>query len=77
MNGSILLGFCSSTTVNSRDFIINKYGEVKRKELGESKYRIVRKVEGFGFGTGDVLRFRYSAMGRCIKLINETKRVDM
>lgn len=31
MIGNILLGFCSSLQVNSVDYIINKYGEVKKK----------------------------------------------
>lgn len=43
MIGNILIGFCSSMTVNSLDYVINKYGDIKRKSNNESKYRLVRK----------------------------------
>lgn len=78
MIGNILVGFCSSMSVNSLDYVINKYGEVKKKNNCESKYRLVRKgLEGFGFACGDVLRFRYVGLGKCIRIWNETKRVGM
>jgi hypothetical protein len=31
MIGNILIGFCSSMSVNSIDYVINKYGDLKRK----------------------------------------------
>lgn len=43
MVGNILLGFCSNMGMYSLDFIINKYGEIKRKNVNESKYKYVRK----------------------------------
>lgn len=43
MMGNILIGFCSNMNINSLDYIVNKYGELKRKDIHESKYKIVRK----------------------------------
>ena len=77
MNGSILIGFCSCMHVNSIDYIINKYGELKRKDLNESKYRIIKKDQAFHFETGDIIKFQYKSLKRVIKIFNETKRLDM
>lgn len=33
MMGNILLGFCSNMNINSLDYIVNKYGELKRKDI--------------------------------------------
>ena len=69
MIGNILLGFCSSLQVNSVDYIINKYGEVKKKEMNVSKYKLVRKSEdGFSFSCGDVIRFKYMSLKKCVRL---------
>lgn len=77
MVGNILVGFCSSMGINSLDYVINKYGEIKRKALGETRYRLVRKAEGFGFACGDTIKFKYVGLHKCIKIWNETKRVAM
>lgn len=78
MIGNILVGFCSSMSLNSLDYVINKYGEIKRKNTQESKYKLVRKnYDGFCFGCGDVIKFRYVSLDKCIRIWNETKRVGM
>lgn len=62
----------------SLDFIINKYGEIKRKNVNESKYKYMRKSqEEFSFHCGDILRFRYYSLSKCIKIENETKKIKM
>ena len=70
MIGNILLGFCSSLQINSLDYIINKYGEVKRKEINVNRYKMIRKSEGFSFSCGDVIRFKYMSLKKCIKIEN-------
>ena len=77
MIGSILIGFCSSMNLNSLDFVINKYGEIKRKSPNENKYKLVRKSEEFLFGCGDIIKFKYASLPKCIRIWNETKRVGM
>ncbi len=78
MIGNILVGFCSSLGVNSLDYVITKYGDIKKKNYNESRYRLVRKgEEGFCFGCGDVLKFKYVSLSKCIRIWNETKRVGM
>ncbi len=67
MSGNILLGFCSNTNINSLDYIVNKYGELKRKDIRNSKYHIVRKNDFF-FSQGDVIRCRYLSLLKSIKL---------
>jgi len=67
MMGNILLGFCSSMNINSLDYIVNKYGELKRKDIHESKYKIVRKND-FSFTQGDIIRCRYMSLLKVIKL---------
>lgn len=78
MVGNILLGFCSNMGIHSLDYIINKYGEIKRKNTNETKYKFVRKSEkGFCFNCGDVLRFRYYSLRKCIRIENESKKLWM
>ncbi len=65
-------------SLNSLDYVINKYGEIKKKNTHESKYKLVRKnYEGFCFGCGDVIKFRYVSLDKCIRIWNETKRIGM
>jgi hypothetical protein len=60
MNGNILIGFCSSITINSLDYAINKYGDLKRKNTNENKYKLINKNDGgFIFNYGDVIKFKY------------------
>lgn len=71
MVGNILIGFCSSMSVNSLDYVINKYGDIKKKNNNDSKYKLVRKCDnGFGFGCGDVVKFRYVSLDKCIRIWN-------
>jgi hypothetical protein len=44
LQGNLLIGVCSSLCTNSVDFVINKFGEIKKKECNENKYKLVRKV---------------------------------
>lgn len=44
LQGNLLLGICSSLCHHSIDFIINRLGEVKKKEWNENKYKHIRKV---------------------------------
>lgn len=44
LQGNLLIGVCSSLCTNSVDFVINKFGEIKKKEWNENKYKLVRKV---------------------------------
>lgn len=67
MSGNILLGFCSNMNINSLDYIVNKYGELKRKDVHLSKYHIVRKND-FSFSQGDIIRCRFQSLQKCIKL---------
>ena len=70
--GNILIGFCSNVNINSLDYIVNKYGELKRKDIHENKYKIIRKNE-FSFSEGDVIRCRYMSLLKMIKIENVTK----
>lgn len=69
MVGNILIGFCSNMNIKSLDYIVNKYGELKRKDINESKYKIVRRNE-FSFSEGDVIRCRYLSLLKVIKIEN-------
>ncbi len=75
LEGNLLLGLCSTLCPNSVDLIINKYGEVKRKEWNEHKYKFLRK-EVFYFAEGDVLLFKYHPYTQCLTIDNETKGVN-
>lgn len=78
MLGNILIGFCSSITINSLDYVINQYGDLKRKNNNQTKYKLVCKNDGgFIFVCGDIIRFKYASSDRCIHILNETKRVGM
>jgi hypothetical protein len=70
--GSLLLGICSTLTHNSLDIIINKIGEIKKKEENENKYRFIRKGE-FLFGSDDVLVFNFTPFNQILRIENETK----
>lgn len=74
MVGNILLGFCSNMHIHSLDYIVNKYGELKRKDIHESKYKIIRKND-FLFNQGDIIRCRYISLLKMIKIENETKKL--
>ena len=76
MMGNILLGFCSNMNINSLDYIVNKYGELKRKDIRESKYKIVRKND-FSFTQGDIIRCRFMSLLKVIKIENETKKQSL
>ena len=39
LNGNLLLGICSTLCLHSVDLIINKYGEIKKKEWNDNKYK--------------------------------------
>ena len=69
MMGNILIGFCSNININSLDYIVNKYGELKRKDIHESKYKIVRKND-FSFAQGDTIRCRYLSLLKVIRIEN-------
>jgi hypothetical protein len=69
MMGNILLGFCSNMNIHSLDYIVNKYGELKRKDVHDTKYKIVRKNQ-FSFSQGDIIRFRYLSLLKVIKIEN-------
>jgi hypothetical protein len=71
MYGNILIGFCSSITINSLDYAINKYGEIKRKNTNENKYKFICKNDGgFLFSCGDIIRFKYTSFDKCIHIWN-------
>ncbi len=71
MIGNILLGFCSSMNVNSIDFVINKYGDLKKKNSTESKYKLIKKSDGaFSFSCGDIIKFRYVGVAKSIRIWN-------
>lgn len=63
-------------SINSLDYIVNKYGELKRKDVHDSKYKIVRKND-FSFSQGDIIRCRYLSLRKAIKLENETKKQQL
>lgn len=69
MMGNILLGFCSTMNISSLDYIVNKYGELKRKDTNECKYKIIRKNE-FNFLQGDIIHCRYLSLLNTIKIEN-------
>ncbi len=73
MMGNILIGFCSNMSINSLDYIVNKFGELKRKDMNESKYKIVRKND-FSFTQGDTIRCRFSSLLKLIRIENITKK---
>jgi len=58
LNGNLLLGLCSTLCHHSVDYIINKFGEIKKKEWNDNKYKPIRKVN-FMFGEGETLVFTY------------------
>lgn len=74
--GNILLGFCSNMNINSLDYIVNKYGELKRKDISHNKYKIVRKND-FGFSQGDILICSYISSVKTIRIRNESKNLQM
>lgn len=76
MTGNVLLGFCSNMNINSLDYIVNKYGELKRKDVTHSKYKIVRKND-FTFAQGDLIRCRYISLLKVIRVDNETKKQSL
>lgn len=45
LKGNLLIGICSSLSTNSVDFVINRFGEIKKKESNENKYKLIRKVQ--------------------------------
>jgi hypothetical protein len=75
LKGNLLLGFCSSIGGESLDLIVNKYGEVKKKDLGENKYKLIRKAESFMFGAKDKIEFVYEGRRRVLTIANRTRRV--
>lgn len=58
LKGNLLIGICSTLCHYSIDFIINRLGEVKKKEWNENKYKHSRKAN-FSFGESDILSFQY------------------
>lgn len=41
--------------------MVNRYGELKKKELNDNKYRQIRKVN-FSFGEDDHILFQYMSI---------------
>ncbi|CAD8077259.1 unnamed protein product [Paramecium sonneborni] len=74
LRGNLLIGVCSSQLSNSVDFIVNRLGEVKKKEENDNRYHIIRKVN-FTFGEGDVIRFQILPFMQCLRITNETRHL--
>ncbi|CAD8077982.1 unnamed protein product [Paramecium sonneborni] len=74
LRGNLLIGICSSQLSNSVDFIVNRLGEVKKKEENDNRYHIIRKVN-FTFGEGDVIRFQILPFMQCLRITNETRHL--
>lgn len=75
LKGNLLIGICSSLFVNSVDFVINRFGEIKKKESSENKYKLIRKGS-LTFSEGDILIFKYMALKKVLKIENQSKRVE-
>lgn len=70
-----MIGVCSSLAPDSLDYVINKFGEIKKKESNEHKYKLIRKTN-LTFSESDVICFKYQAARRILKIENETKGVE-
>ena len=75
LQGNLLIGVCSSLAQDSLDYVINKFGEIKKKESNESKYKLIRKTN-LTFSEADTIIFKYQASRRSLRIENETKGVE-
>lgn len=62
-----MIGICSSLLISSVDFVINRFGEIKKKESAENKYKLIRKGN-LTFSEGDVISFKYLALRKVLKI---------
>ncbi|CAD8192062.1 unnamed protein product [Paramecium octaurelia] len=74
LKGNLLIGICSTLCHYSIDFIINKLGEIKRKEWNENKYKLLRKGN-FTFSEGDTLTFQFMPLQQCLRITNENRHI--
>jgi hypothetical protein len=75
LKGNMLIGVCSSLETNSTDLIINRFGEIKKKEPDLDKYKLIRK-SALTFQEGDIIGFKYITPRRALKIENETKKLE-
>ena len=74
LKGNLLIGICSSLSSTSIDYVINKYGEIKKKELDQNKYKLIRKCE-INFSENDVISFSYIPIKKTLRIKNETQQL--
>ncbi|EGR32475.1 traf-type zinc finger family protein, putative [Ichthyophthirius multifiliis] len=75
LQGNMLIGISDSQTQNSMDFIVNKGGDIKKKEKSENKYKQKEKSKDFVFQENDVIQIKYMPFIYTVEFNNLTQNV--
>lgn len=72
LQGNILIGICNSLNHQSIDYILNKSGELKKKESIDSKYKLIKKIPNFTISEGDIIYLMYYPLKQQLRIENQT-----